>query len=278
METVCYTTEFYVGHVFQIEYLAGGEGADYNVAEFFRSNQTAFVAHDVLERLVALLAERSGSGFEVLRCQCCRYIGWHEAVLSHHIGLEPYTHRVVGAEAHYVAHAGYTLQLWDYVDLHVVVEEFLAVVAADVREGDTTEHRGLTLLSYHAHLVYFGGEQVGGFGHTVLYVHGGHVGVESLFEIYVDGSRAGIGGGRLHVGHAFGTVNRLFERRNHGVEHSLSVCAVIGGAYRDGRRCDVGVLGDRQRREADDTKQHDEDGYHRRKHRSVNKIIEFHLY
>ena len=45
----------------------------------------------------------------VLLGECCRNVGRHEVVLGHNLGLEPYTHRVVCAERHYVAYAVYTL-------------------------------------------------------------------------------------------------------------------------------------------------------------------------
>ncbi len=104
-ETVGHTAELDIGHVFEVEHLAVGAGADNDVAELLGLGQTAAVAHGVLERLVALLAECTGSGLDVLLGKRCRDVGRHQVILGHHVGLEPYTHRVVGAERHHVAHA-----------------------------------------------------------------------------------------------------------------------------------------------------------------------------
>ena len=46
---------------------------------------------------------------DVLLGQSIGDVGRHESVLSHNLWLEPYTHRVVGAERHNVAHTRHTL-------------------------------------------------------------------------------------------------------------------------------------------------------------------------
>ena len=61
-------------------------------------------------------------------------------VLRHDVGLEPYTHRVVGTHDHHIAHTVDTLHLGDNVDLHVVLDEFLRVLAAGVIEGHADKH------------------------------------------------------------------------------------------------------------------------------------------
>ncbi len=217
-----------------------------------------------------------GRGLDVLLGQGGRHVGRHQVVLRHHLGLEPYAHRVVGAEVHHVADARYTLQYGHDVDFHVVVEEFLGVRVGRVDQGHADEHRCLALLGLHAHLVYLGGEEVGGLGHTVLHVHGGHVGVKSLLECHRDGGRAGVGGRRGDILHTLGAVDRLLQRCDHRVEHGLRVGAVVGGRYLDGRGGYIRILRDRHRYQADKTQQDDEDRYHRRQHRAVDESVKFH--
>ena len=66
METVGHTSELYCGYVFETKHLSVIFSADNDVFEFFRRYKTALVAHDVLECLFSLFAERTGSSFDVL--------------------------------------------------------------------------------------------------------------------------------------------------------------------------------------------------------------------
>ncbi len=56
-EAVCYAAKLDFGNVLEVEYLAVGSGAHHDVAELFGGGESSAVAHGVLERLVALLAE-----------------------------------------------------------------------------------------------------------------------------------------------------------------------------------------------------------------------------
>ena len=276
VEAVGHATEFDFGYIFKIEHVAVVVGTDDDVAEFFGGCQTATVAHGVLEGLVALLAERTGCSLDVLLGKSAGDVGRHESVLGHDFGFEPNAHRVVGTKRHDVADTGDTLKHRHNVDFHVVVEEFLAVCAGSVDEGDTDKHRGLTFLSEDTDLIDFGGEEVGGLGYTVLDVDGRHVGVKALFESDGNGGRTGVCCGRCDVLHALGAVDRLFERSDDRVEHGLGVSAVVGRSNRNSRRRDVGILGNRQRNETDKTQKDDKNRNYRRKHRAVNKCIKLH--
>ena len=91
--------------------------------------------------------------------------------------------------------------------------------------------------------------------HAVLHIHGGLVGVGSLFEIDVDfraAVRAGRGG---HVHHVFHTVHLLFDGHDDGLLHRTGVRAAVVGRDNHHGRGDVGVLLDRQ---GDDAHQADE--------------------
>ncbi len=200
--------EFHIGYVAQTQHLSVGVGTYYYVLELFGLRQTAAIFHRVLECLVALLAECARGGLDVLFGEGCRYVGRHKVVLCHDFGFEPYTHRVVCAETHHVTHALHALEYRNDIDFHVVVNEFGSVFSARLsRKRHAEQHRGLAFLGQDAHSRYFGGEQVLSLGHAVLHVDGSHVGVKALFEIHCDVGRAGICGCRLHVGHAFRTVD-----------------------------------------------------------------------
>ncbi len=212
---VGYLAEFHIGHILEIEHIAVGIGAHNDVFEFLGGFVASAILHRVLERLLALGAERTGGGLDVLVAQGGCDIGRGQSVLCHDFGLDPYTHGVVAAEAHHVAHALYTLKNRDDVDFHVVVEELAVVVGGVGVKGHTNEHGALAFARNHTYLGYFGWEEVLGLRNTVLHVDGSHVGVEALFEVNVDRCRTGVGCGRFHVGHTLGTVDRFLKRCDH---------------------------------------------------------------
>ena len=265
------TTQFYIGNVFKIENLA----VLADVAELLGSRQAASVAHDVLERLVSLFAECTGSSLYVLLGKGCRYVGRHEMVLCHYLRLEPYTHGIVGAKRHYVADSLDTLQLGNDVDFHVVVQEFRRVARNRCRidQCNTHKHGRLAFTCLDTYLVYFGWKKVCCCRYTVLHVYCCHVGVKTLLKIYVDGSRARISCGRLHIGHALCTIDRFFQRGNNGVEHRGSIGTTIGGGNGDSRRCYIRILCHRQRGKADDTQKHYKNRDYRRQYRTVDKSV-----
>ena len=115
-EAVAESPELDVGDVAQAQYLAVGECLDDDVAELLGVLQAAGEAHGVLEALVALLAEGAGCRLDVLLCHDGGDVAGHQAVLGHHLWLEPDAHGVVGAEAHGVADAVDALYLRHDVD------------------------------------------------------------------------------------------------------------------------------------------------------------------
>ena len=127
VEAVGYTTQLEVGDVLETQDFAGRLGADDDVAKFLGGGEAATIADGILEGLIALLAEGARGSLDVLLLEGCSHVRWHQAILSHYVGLEPHTHRVVGTEAHHITYALHTLEHGDDVDFHVVVEKLLVV-------------------------------------------------------------------------------------------------------------------------------------------------------
>ncbi len=140
MESVAYAAEFDIGYILKVKHVAVFIGADYDVVKFFRCYEAALVTHDVLEALITLLAECTGSGFDILLGKCGRYIGRHQVILCHYIGLEPYTHRVVGTHYHCVTNSLYTLDLRNDVDFYIVLDEVFGIGAVLVVYGKAEKH------------------------------------------------------------------------------------------------------------------------------------------
>ncbi len=272
-ETVGKTAEFYLGDVSQAEYLAVVSSADHDVLELRGILQTSLILHGVLERLVALLAEGTGSGLDVLLGECRRNVGGHQAILRHDVGFQPYTHRIVGTKGHGLADTGNTLDLRYDVDRHIVVDELGSVFVGVVIQSRYHEHGALALLRNDTYLVDLGGKESRRLGHTVLHVHGSHVRVHALFEVNLDGGRTVVGCRRHHVIHVLGTVYLLLKRLDHRVQNRLGVGTRIGGADADGRWRDVGILLNRETHKTQQTEYHDEHRDNGREHRSVYESV-----
>ena len=217
-------------------------GGSYYLVEFFRRYQTTFIAHDVLERLVAVFAELTRCRLDVLLGKRCRNVGRHQVILRHYVRLKPDTHRIVGAEHHRITHTRYTLYLRDDVDFHVVFDKLIVITVVGRHERKYQQHRRLTFLRDYAHLGYLGGEHVLRLCHAVLHVDGCHVGVEALLEVDVDVCTTGVGRCRFDIGHALRTVDLLLDWGYHRVEYCLGVGTGVGRRHANGRRCYVRIL------------------------------------
>ena len=65
----------------------------------------------------------------------------------------------------------------------------------------------------------------------------------------------------------------LLDRRGHGLGDGLGIGARILGANHDGRRRDLGILGDRQAQIGNGADQHDDDRYHRGKDGAIDEEV-----
>ena len=272
-ESVSQTAQLNIGDILEPQHFAVGIGSDHDILELLLGLQAPLIAHHILERLVAQLAELAGRSLDILFGQRRRHVGRHQFVLGHHIGLEPDTHRVVGTHHHRIAHTGNTLNLGHDVDVRIVFEELLVVPVVGTVKREDQQHTGLSLLGDDTDLRYLGRQETLRLGHTVLHVDGRHVGVDTLLEVDGDRRITGIGGGGGHVIHVLHTVDLLLQRSDHAVQHSLGVRTGIGGIHPDRRGGDIGILLHRQRHQPQQAQDDDEDRNHRRQHRAVDKSI-----
>ena len=273
---VLLSAQLYACHVFQLQRGAVGTALHDDVAKLLGRLQSSGIAHGVLVGHVRLLSEGAGCGLDVLLGQQSADVGRHQAVLLHHVGLQPDAHGVgLQAGALHVAHALYALDGRHHVDVVVVGEE-LVVVASVRRQGEHDDLRRLALHHGHADARHLGGQQCLCLRDAVLHVDGTHVGVETLTEQDADLCRAGRSR-RGHVVHALHTVDALLERCQHGVLHRLGIGTGIAGVDHHRGRCNVWVLLYRQRHQAYEAQQHDGDGDHRRQYWTLDKCCESHI-
>ena len=87
-------TDLYLRYVLEVQHRTVVLGTQHDVLKLLDALERTFVLHRVLERVLGLLTERTGSGHETLGIYSGSYIVRHESVLSHHFRVQPYTQRV----------------------------------------------------------------------------------------------------------------------------------------------------------------------------------------
>ena len=152
----------------------------------------------------------------------------------------------------------------------------MVIIVALTHHGVDLQHGSLALEcgdTDHGHLLW---QQALCHRHTVLHVHGSHVGVRALLKVYRYGGRTAIGGVGGHVCHVLHAVDALFEWLDNSLGDSLGRGTGIGCIDHNCRRGYVGKLLHSQVEIADGTEQHYDDGYRHCHHRTFDKYIAFH--
>ena len=251
VEGVADSTKLHVGDVLEPKQGAVRIGAYHDVLELRDFLQTSFVLQGVLivvldavamRAVHGLLAQLSGWRLQVLLCQSIRDVGGNDVVLRHQLRFHPDAQRVCAAKQHDVAHALYALDLRNDVDVEVVRDEVLVVLAVLAAQRVNLQERRLALHGLHTNPCHIGGQQALRPRNAVLHVDRCHVGVCALLEDDVNGGRTCVGGRTAHVQHVLYTVDGLFKRLDDGVHHGIRTCTRVGSinAYR--WRSDVGIL------------------------------------
>ena len=251
VEGVAYGSQFHVGDVLQAQYGAVGIGAYDDVLKLGHLFQAALVLERILIVVVdafavgavdGLLAQLSGRRLQVLLSQGIGNVTGHDVVLSHQFRLHPDAQRVCAAQQHHVAHAFHTLNLRDDIDVEVVRDEVLVVLAVLAAQRVNLQEGGLPLDGGDADSRHLLWQQSLHTADAVLHVDGSHVGVGALLEDDVDGGRAGIGGGTAYVEHVLHAVDAFFQGLDDGFHDGIGTGTCIGGAHGYGWRSDVGEL------------------------------------
>ena len=155
-ETIGETAHFNTSDVLQSQYFTVVRCIYDHVFKLLGSLQTAFVTHDILERLIAAFAELSRGCLDVLFSQNCGDVRRHQSILGHNVGFQPDTHGVATTHDHGVSYSRYTLYLRNQVDFGVVVKERFVVAVIRAVKGKTEQHTGLTFTRDHTHFCYLG--------------------------------------------------------------------------------------------------------------------------
>ena len=188
--------------------------------------------------------------------------------------VEPDAHRVLADAQHLrVADARQARQLVDQVDGGVV--RHVEAVEGRVRRGQRhdLQDRGRLLLHDHALRLDGHGQRGQRRAHLVLHQHLREIEVGADGEGHGERVGAGIGAVRLHVDHAFDAVDLQLDGQRHVVDDGLGAGARVGRRHLDGRRHDVGILGDRQGDQRDGAQDHDDDRQHIGQDRPIDEKL-----
>ena len=246
-ETVCQTSQFNVGNIFQTQHFAIFSRPNNNIFKLLFSLQASFVTHHILERLIALLTELARSRFNILFSQCSRNIRRHQFIFGHYIRFQPNTHRVIGTHHHRLTNARHTFYLRHNIDIGVVFQEFLIVPVIIAIQSETHQHTGLAFLCDDTHLSNLSREKTLSLSHTVLDIDRRHIGIHPLFKINRNRCTTSISSSGGHIIHVLHTIDLLLKRSNYAVQYSLSISTLIRRTYTDCWRGNIRILFDRQR-------------------------------
>jgi hypothetical protein len=240
-----------------------------DVAELGGAVKPPVRLNGVLVRLVAV-GRRGADGarrdLHVLLLERGRDRPGGQIVVGQLLGIQPQPHRVLAlAEDGHAAHARDALDIVDDVVLEIVGDERLVVILVVRRHADAHDERAVVLRDLHAGQRHGLRQMTLREIHRVLHVVGG------LIEIAADVERAGDRRAALarrlrrHVTQTLNAVDGVFEDVRHARLDRERVGADVGRGDRDGRRRDVRVLRDRQRRNRDDPEQKNDERADRRK-------------
>ncbi len=163
-----------------------------------------------MEGLFATFAELPWCSFDVLLGKCGGNILRDEAILRHHIGLQPDAHGIIsGSECPGLPYTGNPLNLGDDVDFRIVLQKGLVVRRHLAVNGKHQEIGALALGYGDPGAGNFLRQKAGGAGYPVLHVHRGKIGVGTDLKEDTDGGCTFVGGGGSHVGHVLHPIDLL---------------------------------------------------------------------
>ena len=156
LETIGKCTQFHVSHLFQTEHRTVALRTDNRVPKFIHTLQTSAILHRELENIHRVLTQRTCRRFDILFTEHGCYIRWNQPVLGHQFRFQPDTHTIGIAQLHDVAHAFYTFDLRNHINVQIIGKECLVIITIRTDKRVDLQETGLTLLGSHTDLGHFG--------------------------------------------------------------------------------------------------------------------------
>ena len=118
-----------------------------------------------------------------------------------------------------------------------------------VRTHDVQVHQHTVyfFLGNHTGTDHFFGKFIEDCRHTVLHIHGGDIRIGSYLKIDRRQRHTVIRTNGRHIGHSGHTIDSTFQGSRHSFSHHIGIGSRITGRHRNGRRNNIGKLGNRQR-------------------------------
>ena len=232
-------------HVAQADERSVGVGADDDLLEFaHRRKASAGGDRDRdVEVRDGLLAQYARRRFAVLVLEGLLQVLHRQPEVGQPVGLHPYLHGVVAAaDVRDAADALHAAQHVQHVERGVVREVYFVELGVVRQQRDGHQPARSLLFDRDAVLDDFGREARLGLLHAVLNLDGRQVGVRVDVEGHGGGETSRVAARRLHVEHAGGSVQLLFDGRRHGLRHGLGAGSRIGGRDLDHRGHDARIL------------------------------------
>ncbi len=257
--------------------LAVGAALEHDVAELLGRAQAALRV-DQREKVAAvrhrLGAELAGRDLDVLLADRAHDVTGGQAARSDLVRIQPDPHGVVAAaEDLRVADAGNPRQLVLHVQAHVVAQVERVVLAVRRHQVHHHEEDGRLLQRRHPLPSHVLGQPRERLRDAVLHAHCRVVRIGAGSEGNRHLQDAVGAGDRLEVRHVLDAVDRLLERRRHGLGDHLGVGAGIDRAHHDRGRHHFRVFADRQQRDRDQARGKDHDRKHRGEDRPVDEEL-----
>ena len=275
-DVIVLRTQLHTGNVANAQHVAIGQRAYHQVGILLLLLIATSIFQHILERIVALGAQRTCGHLHVLFVQHLGDVGRRQSVLRHLQRVEPDAHRVVGTHHVNLAHAGYSAQTRLNINLCVVGQKGTVESAVGTVNGHLLDVAGLTLSHRQSALHHVTRQSALHGGGTVLNVHHRHVGVGTLTEEDTYRGSTIVRGARRHIHHTLHAVDGFLQRHHHALLHRLGIGTGIRGHDSHRGWCYLRKLLQRQPAQSDDAHQHHQHAYHSGKDWPINKCPNVH--
>src|SRR5580704_10496445 len=211
---------------------------------------------------------------DVLFLECRYHIGSGQLSGCQLRRVKPDAHRVLTfTKDDYIAHTGYALQRVLHVHVEVVRDVLVGKAVVRRIESGGKDKVGIRLCNRDAGVLDLLRQASLSGRDTVLHVNRCDIEIVTGAEGYIDCAGAVVGTRRGNVVHALDAVDLLLERYRYRRLHHLRIGTHVVAGDGDLRRREVRVERDRQRRDADGTRQNDQQSANGRKNGPLDKEI-----
>ena len=251
-------------------------GSDNHIAELLNISKLSIDQHrcgHALVRWAGGATQRAGRHQHVLSRQRLQHVINRQIQTNQFIRIDPDAHGAWRAKQLKLAYPGNTGNWILDIARDVVGQRGLIHGSVLGRDGDHHQKPSAGLEELQT-LLCHGGRQLGrDVRHPVLNIHLRQVGIRSRRKGDHDLGLPVRVADRLIIKEALGAIELVFNDTGDRFGNLLGGRARILRSDRNGRRCDIGILGNRHEPDRHDPDKSDQDSEHPGKNRTVNKKL-----